>query len=182
MFFFVTLFFSRFVFGVIVFYGIVSRSPVNSVTMTCHILTVMGDISSNLNDDTKNRIVGKLCVLGLQNVFAVVIKASIIKKNQITLCFCTNLCMCYIDDLMGWLKTFSLPLEVISSCVDALLRFGKSDSTQDTMVRSTRCQEGLNMHHSYSVFNLCVCCFRCSWIASVESWYQYVKHICPVSF
>ncbi|KAI7810837.1 condensin-2 complex subunit D3 isoform X1 [Triplophysa rosa] len=70
------------------------RSPVVSVTMTCHILSVMGDISSNLNDDTKSRIV---------------------------------------DDLMGWLKSFSLPLEVISSCVDTLLRFAKSDCTQDTM-------------------------------------------------
>ncbi|XP_051558295.1 condensin-2 complex subunit D3 isoform X1 [Myxocyprinus asiaticus] len=70
------------------------RSPVVSETMTCHILSVMGDISSNLNDDTKSRIV---------------------------------------DDLMGWLKSFSLPLEVISSCVDTLVRFGRSDNTQDTL-------------------------------------------------
>ncbi|XP_067297852.1 condensin-2 complex subunit D3 isoform X2 [Pseudorasbora parva] len=70
------------------------RSPVVSVTMTCHILSVMGDIASNLNDDTKARIV---------------------------------------DDLMGWLKTFSLPLEVINSCVDTLVRFGRSDNTQETL-------------------------------------------------
>ncbi|XP_065110750.1 condensin-2 complex subunit D3 isoform X2 [Paramisgurnus dabryanus] len=69
-------------------------SPVTSVSMTCHILSVMGDISSNLNEDTKSRVV---------------------------------------DDLIGWLKTFSLPLEVISSCVDTLLRFGKSENAQDTL-------------------------------------------------
>lgn len=70
------------------------RAPVVSVTMTCHILSVMGDIAFNINDDTKSRIV---------------------------------------DDLMGWLKTFSLPSEVISSCVDALVRFGRSDDTQETL-------------------------------------------------
>jgi len=41
---------------------LIIRSPVVSVTMTCHILSVMGDIASNLNDDTKARIVGKCCV------------------------------------------------------------------------------------------------------------------------
>uniref|UniRef100_A0A672MFI8 Condensin-2 complex subunit D3 n=1 Tax=Sinocyclocheilus grahami TaxID=75366 RepID=A0A672MFI8_SINGR len=57
------------------------RSPVVSVTMTGHILSVLGDIASNLNDDTNTRIV---------------------------------------DDLMSWLKTFSLPLEVISSCFNKM--------------------------------------------------------------
>ncbi|XP_043098978.1 condensin-2 complex subunit D3 [Puntigrus tetrazona] len=70
------------------------RSPVVSVTMTCHILSVLGDVASNINDDTKTRIV---------------------------------------DDLMSWLKTFSLPLEVISSCVDTLVRFARSDNTQDAL-------------------------------------------------
>ncbi len=37
----------------------INRSPVVSVTMTCHILSVLGDIASNLNDDTKTRIIGK---------------------------------------------------------------------------------------------------------------------------
>ncbi|XP_067259126.1 condensin-2 complex subunit D3 [Chanodichthys erythropterus] len=87
------------------------RSPVVSVTMTCHILSVMGDIASNLNDDTKARIV---------------------------------------DDLMGWLKTFSLPLEVISSCVDTLVRFGRSDNTQDTLGFLDRfCGELVSVCESY---------------------------------
>lgn len=45
---------------------LIIRSPVVSVTMTCHILSVMGDIASNINDDTKARIVGKCCVSGLK--------------------------------------------------------------------------------------------------------------------
>lgn len=87
------------------------RSPVVSVTMTCHILSVLGDIASNLNDDTKTRIV---------------------------------------DDLMSWLKTFSLPLEVISSCVDTLVRFAKSDNTQDTLKFLDRfCGELVSVCESY---------------------------------
>ncbi|KAI2668597.1 Condensin-2 complex subunit D3 [Labeo rohita] len=87
------------------------RSPVVSVTMTCHILSVLGDIASNLNDDTKTRIV---------------------------------------DDLMGWLKTFSLPLEVISSCVDTLVRFARSDNTQDTLRFLDRyCGELVSVCESY---------------------------------
>ncbi|XP_017580409.1 condensin-2 complex subunit D3 [Pygocentrus nattereri] len=70
------------------------RSPVVSVATTCHILTVIGDIVSGINDDTKSRIV---------------------------------------DDLMGWLKGFSLPLEVISSSVETLFRLGQSENTKDTM-------------------------------------------------
>lgn len=30
-----------------------------NVTTCCHILSVMGDIAAHLNDDTKDRIVGK---------------------------------------------------------------------------------------------------------------------------
>uniref|UniRef100_A0A8C2B589 Condensin-2 complex subunit D3 n=1 Tax=Cyprinus carpio TaxID=7962 RepID=A0A8C2B589_CYPCA len=87
------------------------RSPVVSVTMTCHILSVLGDIASNLNDDTKSRIV---------------------------------------DDLMSWLKTFSLPLEVISSCVDTLVRFARSDNTQDTLKFLNRfCGELVSVCESY---------------------------------
>ncbi|KAF4118849.1 condensin-2 complex subunit D3 [Onychostoma macrolepis] len=87
------------------------RSPVVSVTMTCHILSVLGDTASNLNDDTKTRIV---------------------------------------DDLMSWLKTFSLPLEVISSCVDTLVRFTRSDNTQDTLKFLDRfCGELVSVCESY---------------------------------
>ncbi|XP_059409917.1 condensin-2 complex subunit D3 isoform X2 [Carassius carassius] len=86
------------------------RSPVVSVTMTCHILSVLGDIASNLNDDTKTRIV---------------------------------------DDLMSWLKTFSLPLEVISSCVDTLVRFARSDNTQDTLFLDRFCGELVSVCESY---------------------------------
>ncbi|XP_042573497.1 condensin-2 complex subunit D3-like [Cyprinus carpio] len=85
------------------------RSPVVSVTMTCHILSVLGDIASNLNDDTKSRIV---------------------------------------DDLMSWLKTFSLPLEVISSCVDTLVRFARSDNTQDKFLNRF-CGELVSVCESY---------------------------------
>uniref|UniRef100_A0A8C2K1W1 Condensin-2 complex subunit D3 n=1 Tax=Cyprinus carpio TaxID=7962 RepID=A0A8C2K1W1_CYPCA len=86
------------------------RSPVVSVTMTCHILSVLGDIASNLNDDTKSRIV---------------------------------------DDLMSWSKTFSLPLEVISSCVDTLVRFARSDNTQDTLFLNRFCGELVSVCESY---------------------------------
>lgn len=55
---------------------IINRSPVVSVTMTCHILSVLGDIASNLNDDTKTRIVGKCGVSGLQNVTDMIANAS----------------------------------------------------------------------------------------------------------
>ncbi|KAM9449550.1 condensin-2 complex subunit D3 [Clarias gariepinus] len=38
-----------------------------------------------------------------------------------------------IDDLMAWLKGFTLPLEVISAGVDALFCLGQSDNIKDTM-------------------------------------------------
>lgn len=63
-------FFSNYVFVLII------RSPVVSVTMTCHILSVMGDIASNLNDDTKARIVGKCCGSGLQNGTEVIVNVT----------------------------------------------------------------------------------------------------------
>uniref|UniRef100_A0A8C1CDK0 Condensin-2 complex subunit D3 n=1 Tax=Cyprinus carpio carpio TaxID=630221 RepID=A0A8C1CDK0_CYPCA len=55
-----------------------------------------------------------------------------------------------VDDLMGWLKTFSLPLEVISSCVDTLVRFSRSDNTQDTLRFLDRfCGELVSVCESY---------------------------------
>uniref|UniRef100_A0A8C2CT10 Condensin-2 complex subunit D3 n=1 Tax=Cyprinus carpio TaxID=7962 RepID=A0A8C2CT10_CYPCA len=55
-----------------------------------------------------------------------------------------------IYDLMGWLKTFSLPLEVISSCVDTLVRFSRSDNTQDTLRFLDRfCGELVSVCESY---------------------------------
>ncbi|XP_022537482.2 condensin-2 complex subunit D3 [Astyanax mexicanus] len=38
-----------------------------------------------------------------------------------------------VADLMGWLKGFNLPLEVISSSVDALVCLGQSENVMDTM-------------------------------------------------
>ncbi|XP_066516034.1 condensin-2 complex subunit D3 isoform X2 [Hoplias malabaricus] len=38
-----------------------------------------------------------------------------------------------VDDLMGWLKGFNLPLEVISSSVDTLFCLGQSENTKDTV-------------------------------------------------
>ncbi|XP_072526463.1 condensin-2 complex subunit D3 [Salminus brasiliensis] len=38
-----------------------------------------------------------------------------------------------VADLMGWLKGFNLPLEVISSSVDALFCLGQSENTKNTM-------------------------------------------------
>uniref|UniRef100_A0A671K990 Condensin-2 complex subunit D3 n=1 Tax=Sinocyclocheilus anshuiensis TaxID=1608454 RepID=A0A671K990_9TELE len=52
------------------------RSPVVSVTMTCHILSVLGDIASNLNDDTKTRIVGKCAASGLRTMTELAANAS----------------------------------------------------------------------------------------------------------
>lgn len=43
-----------------------------AVMTCCHILSVMGDIAAHLNDDTKERIVSKLCSVG----------GSIHKKSQ----------------------------------------------------------------------------------------------------
>lgn len=88
-----------------------------------------------------------------------------------------------VDDLMSWLKIFSLPLEVISSCVDTLVRFARSDNTQDTLVRSYHCQLCFNKRcHLYSN-TFCVCvCFRSSWIVSVGSWSLCVRVICLGSF
>ncbi|TRY56494.1 hypothetical protein DNTS_008784 [Danionella cerebrum] len=87
------------------------RSPVFSASMTCHILSVMGDIAFNLNDYTKAKIV---------------------------------------DDLMGWLKTFSLPLEVIGSCVDTLFRYGRSDDYKETQIFMDRfCGELVSVCENY---------------------------------
>ncbi|KAG9351510.1 hypothetical protein JZ751_022761 [Albula glossodonta] len=71
-----------------------------SVTTSCHILCVIGDIAEHLNDDTKGRIV---------------------------------------DDIMKWLKSFEMPLEVISACVDTLYQLGREEKVEDT-------QKFLNQH------------------------------------
>ncbi|XP_060896813.1 condensin-2 complex subunit D3 [Labrus mixtus] len=70
------------------------------VTTCCHILCVMGDIATHLNEDTKDRIV---------------------------------------SDLMSWLKTFTLSLEVISAAVETLHQLGHSEDVKQT-------QAFLNQH------------------------------------
>ncbi|KAJ8398976.1 hypothetical protein AAFF_G00416430 [Aldrovandia affinis] len=54
------------------------RSNDITITTSCHVLCVIGEISQHLNEDTKARIV---------------------------------------DDIMKWLKSFELPLKVVSACV-----------------------------------------------------------------
>ncbi|MEQ2288047.1 hypothetical protein AMECASPLE_018971 [Ameca splendens] len=76
------------------------RSKSVNVTNCCHILSVIGDIASHLNEDTKDRIV---------------------------------------VDLMSWLKTSSLSLEVISAATQSLYQLGYSDDIKRT-------QAFLNQH------------------------------------
>ncbi|XP_077468877.1 condensin-2 complex subunit D3 [Stigmatopora argus] len=66
-----------------------------SVTTCCNMIRVIGDISSHLNEDTKDRIV---------------------------------------DDLISWLKSFTMSLEVISAAIDTLCQFGSSDDVKQTQV------------------------------------------------
>uniref|UniRef100_A0A673XHS1 Non-SMC condensin II complex, subunit D3 n=1 Tax=Salmo trutta TaxID=8032 RepID=A0A673XHS1_SALTR len=60
-----------------------------TVTTSCHILCVIGDIGEHLNEDTKSRIV---------------------------------------EDIITWLKSFDMPLEVISASVETLCRLGKAEA------------------------------------------------------
>ncbi|KAL0994528.1 hypothetical protein UPYG_G00123530 [Umbra pygmaea] len=76
------------------------RSKNVSVTTSCHILCVIGDICEHLNEDTKSRIV---------------------------------------DDIMTWLRSFDMPLEVISASVETLSRLGKAEAISAT-------QKFLNQH------------------------------------
>ncbi|XP_069578567.1 condensin-2 complex subunit D3 [Brachyistius frenatus] len=79
--------------------SMVSSKDVN-VTTCCNILSVLGDIATHLNEDTRDRIV---C------------------------------------DLMSWLKTFTLSLEVISAAVETLYQFGHGEDIKQT-------QAFLNQH------------------------------------
>ncbi|KAK6317290.1 hypothetical protein J4Q44_G00126900 [Coregonus suidteri] len=76
------------------------RSKNVTVTTSCHILCVIGDIGEHLNEDTKSRIV---------------------------------------EDIITWLKSFDMPLEVISASVETLCRLGKAEAVSDT-------QTFLNQH------------------------------------
>uniref|UniRef100_A0A8C8GSX4 Condensin-2 complex subunit D3 n=1 Tax=Oncorhynchus tshawytscha TaxID=74940 RepID=A0A8C8GSX4_ONCTS len=76
------------------------RSKNVTVTTSCHILCVIGDIGEHLNEDTKSRIV---------------------------------------EDIITWLKSFEMPLEVISASVETLCRLGKAEAVSDT-------QTFLNQH------------------------------------
>uniref|UniRef100_A0A3Q1AYP7 Condensin-2 complex subunit D3 n=1 Tax=Amphiprion ocellaris TaxID=80972 RepID=A0A3Q1AYP7_AMPOC len=64
-----------------------------NVTTCCHILCVIGDIATHLNEDTKDRIVA---------------------------------------DLMSWLRTFTLSLEVITPAVETLYQLGKNEDIKQT--------------------------------------------------
>uniref|UniRef100_A0A673LFW2 Condensin-2 complex subunit D3 n=1 Tax=Sinocyclocheilus rhinocerous TaxID=307959 RepID=A0A673LFW2_9TELE len=68
---------------------------------------------------------------------------------QLNYRYITNAHFTCVDDLMSWLKTFSLPLEVISSCVDTLVRFARSDNTQDTLFLDHFCGELVSVCESY---------------------------------
>ena len=48
------------------------------------------------------------------------------------------------DDLMSWLKTFTLSLEVISAAVETLYQLGSSEDIKQTQVRDL-------------AFSLCIC-------------------------
>ncbi|KAJ8267094.1 hypothetical protein GJAV_G00138310, partial [Gymnothorax javanicus] len=71
-----------------------------TVTTSCHILRVIGEIAEHLNEDTKSRIV---------------------------------------EDIMKWLRSFNIPLEVVSACVDTLYQLGREEKIEDT-------QRFLNQH------------------------------------
>ncbi|XP_068184281.1 condensin-2 complex subunit D3 isoform X2 [Antennarius striatus] len=64
-----------------------------SVTTCCHVLSVVGDVASGLDGDTRGRLV---------------------------------------RDLMSWLRSFSLPLELISAAVETLHQIGSSEDLKQT--------------------------------------------------
>ncbi|XP_018610948.1 condensin-2 complex subunit D3 [Scleropages formosus] len=64
-----------------------------TVSTSCHILCVIGEIARHLNEETKSRIVG---------------------------------------DIMKWLKSFELPLEVIGACVETLVQLVWAKAVVDT--------------------------------------------------
>ncbi|KAE8280284.1 Condensin-2 complex subunit D3 Non-SMC condensin II complex subunit D3 [Larimichthys crocea] len=80
-------------------------------TTCCHILCVMGDMATHLNQDTKDRIV---------------------------------------DDLMTWLKTFTLSLEVICAAVETLFQFGRSEDIKQTQAfMNQHCGELVSICEAY---------------------------------
>ncbi|XP_037530246.1 condensin-2 complex subunit D3 [Nematolebias whitei] len=90
--------------------AMLSSKHVN-VTTCCHILAVMGDIATHLNEDTKDRLVA---------------------------------------DLMSWLKTFSLSLEVISASVETLYHLGSSEDIKQTQAfMNQHCGELVSLCEAY---------------------------------
>uniref|UniRef100_A0A8C7JMU8 Condensin-2 complex subunit D3 n=1 Tax=Oncorhynchus kisutch TaxID=8019 RepID=A0A8C7JMU8_ONCKI len=88
------------------------RSKNVTVTTSCHILCVIGDIGEHLNEDTKSRIV---------------------------------------EDIITWLKSFEMPLEVISASVETLCRLGKAEAVSDTQVTflNQHCGELVSVCEAY---------------------------------
>uniref|UniRef100_A0A673XFC8 Condensin-2 complex subunit D3 n=1 Tax=Salmo trutta TaxID=8032 RepID=A0A673XFC8_SALTR len=82
-----------------------------TVTTSCHILCVIGDIGEHLNEDTKSRIV---------------------------------------EDIITWLKSFDMPLEVISASVETLCRLGKAEAVSDTQTfLNQHCGELVSLCEAY---------------------------------
>ncbi|XP_029556003.1 condensin-2 complex subunit D3 [Salmo trutta] len=87
------------------------RSKNVTVTTSCHILCVIGDIGEHLNEDTKSRIV---------------------------------------EDIITWLKSFDMPLEVISASVETLCRLGKAEAVSDTQTfLNQHCGELVSLCEAY---------------------------------
>lgn len=99
------------------------RSKDVNATTCCHILCVMGDIAVHLNEETKERVVGRLSK-GRDG--------GGLLREMMWLSLSDRLSAA---DLMSWLKTFTLPLEVISSAVETLYQFGCSEDIKQTQVR-----------------------------------------------
>lgn len=74
-----------------------------------------------------------------------------------------HFCVCvYVDDLMAWLKDFSLPLEVISASMDALFSLGQSDDIKDTMVtiHTALMFEKLPFSQAFQSMSVCLCLLK----------------------
>ncbi|KAJ8347580.1 hypothetical protein SKAU_G00261690 [Synaphobranchus kaupii] len=55
-----------------------------------------------------------------------------------------------VEDIMKWLKSFDLPLEVVSACVDALYQLGRSEKVEETLrFLNQHCGELVSMCESY---------------------------------
>ncbi|KAJ7996928.1 hypothetical protein DPEC_G00223600 [Dallia pectoralis] len=87
------------------------RSKNVSVTTSCHILSVIGDVGEHLNEDTKRSVV---------------------------------------VDIMTWLKSFDMPLEVINASVETLCRLGKAETVVETQkFLNQHCGELVSLCESY---------------------------------